>query len=332
MISIRNSVTELEKCYREREVAVESYLTALRNVSAYTIEFDEETSATQRKYLGGLADDVATGTTEVLLDSRSALRALLRDYRDKAAQYLSTLRDELSGTARALEEILDSLSQADGDHETRVRAAVGRLRELARTPGAGEVRGAIVAATDDIELSVEQMRKQHQLTVSQFQVEIRMLHKRIDALEASASLDLLTQLLNRGETEDRIRCVSAESCLLLMQVNGFRMAEVHYREQVAAELAAAFAKRLRNCLPPTAVVGRWSHEEFVAILDVSKKDAMATAKWISEHLSGSYACLLAGKTVRPNLQINVAVVECKGNTPERLMERVRAFLTGEPAR
>jgi GGDEF domain-containing protein len=156
-----------------------------------------------------------------------------------------------------------------------------------------------------------------------------MLHKRIDSLEASASLDLLTQLLNRREIEEKIRSAPPESCLLLLRVQGFRLAEVHFRADVAAELAAAFTKRLRNCVPPTTSIGRWSHEEFVAILSVSNSEANSTAKWVAEHLSGSYACLLAGKTVRPSLQINVAVLETAGNTPDRLIERVKAFLNGE---
>jgi len=75
------------------------------------------------------------------------------------------------------------------------------------------------------------------------------------------------------------------------------------------------------------VIGRWSSEEFVAILDLPKREALTTAKWVSEHLSGSYSCLLAGKTVRPSLQIDVAVVENAGNTPERLIGRVKAFFT-----
>ena len=39
-------------------------------------------------------------------------------------------------------------------------------------------------------------------------------------------------------------------------------------------------------------------------MDVKKSDALATGKWITEHLSGSYACLNAGKTVRPALHLN----------------------------
>ncbi|HEY2012325.1 MAG TPA: GGDEF domain-containing protein [Bryobacteraceae bacterium] len=329
MISIRNSVAELERCHRERDLAVECYFGAIRNVADYTIELDEEFSAPQRKYLSDLAGEVASGSQEILVESRATLRGLLRDYRDKAAKYLAGLREELAGTARALEEILDSLSQTDGDHEAAVTTALGRLRSIAASPEGRAVRTDLQAVTDTIAKSVDQIHKQHQLTVSQFQVEIRMLHKRIDSLEAAASLDELTQLFNRREIEERIQTAPPESCLLLVRVSGIRLAEVHYREDVAAELAAAFTKRLRNCLPPTAVIGRWSREEFAALVCVPGSEAIVTAKWISEHLSGSYSCLLAGKTVRPNLQVSVAVVETAGHPPDRLMERVKGFLSSD---
>lgn len=329
MISIRDSLSELEKCHRERETAVDCYLSAIRNVADYTVEFDQEVAAPQRQYLTALADEVSSGKLDVLAESRATLRALLRDYRDKAAVYLTTLREELAGTTRALEEILDSLSQADGDHETRLRSALVRLRQVADSPAGDVVRTVVKVAADSIEQSVEQMRKQHQLTVSQFQVEIRMLHKRIDSMEAAAALDQLTSLFNRREIEERIRAATADACLLLIRVSGIRLAEVHYREDVAAELTAAFTKRLRNCLPPNATVGRWSREEFAAILSVPKPEATLTAKWISENLSGSYSCLLAGKAVRPALQVNVAVMEPTGCTPDRLIERVKGFLTAE---
>jgi GGDEF domain-containing protein len=329
MISIRNSVTELENCHQEREVVLECYLTAIRNVAAYAIDLDEETSATHRQYLTSLADDVTSGTQAVLVDSRATLRGLLRGYRDKAVEYLNGLREELAGTARALEEILDSLSQSEGDHEAKVRSAIVLLRDIAGSPEGKAVRDLVESAAGAIEQSVEQIRKQHQLTISQMQVEIRMLHKRIDAMETSASLDLLTQLYDRQEIEGRIRGASSGTCLLLAKAAGIRTAEVHYKEDVASELTAAFTKRLRNCLPPTAAIGRWSREEFVAVLNMPKREATTAARWISEHLTGPYACLLNGKTVRPSLQVHVAVVESEGNTPDRLMERVKAFLTGD---
>jgi diguanylate cyclase (GGDEF)-like protein len=330
MISIQSSLSELERSHQLRAAVLDAYVLAIRNIAHYPVELDEELTVSHRKHLEALAGEVGTGGPEALLDSRATLRGLLRDYRDKAAQYLGNLRDELAGTARSLEEVLDSLSQADGDHETNLRTALGKLRQVAAAPGCAALGSVVSAATDSIESSLEQLRKQHQLTTSQFLVEIRMLHKRIDALERAASVDEVTRLATREELTERIGSAPAgQYCLLLVGARGLRRAEVQYGTEVGAELCAAFAKRLRNSLPLSAVIGRWGAEEFAAILTVKKSEAVASAKWIMEHLSGAYACLKGGKTVRPAVQLTVGVVETAANEdPERIIDRVGAFLVG----
>ena len=137
MISIQSSLTDLERAHQIRAAVLDCYVLAIKNIAHYAVELDDELTASHRKYLASLADEVATGTPEALSDSRATLRGLLRDYRDKAGQYLGNLRDELAVTARTLEEVLDSLSQADGDHENNIRAALGKLRQVAAAPGHG---------------------------------------------------------------------------------------------------------------------------------------------------------------------------------------------------
>src|SRR5581483_5058382 len=120
MISLRKTVSELDRCAQLRELAIECYVNALRNMSHYAIELDPQITSPLRQYLTNLANDVAKGEEDPLRESRATLRGLLRDYRDKAADYLAKLRDELAGTARALQEIMESMSQADGDHENQL--------------------------------------------------------------------------------------------------------------------------------------------------------------------------------------------------------------------
>ncbi|MBZ5728431.1 MAG: GGDEF domain-containing protein [Acidobacteriia bacterium] len=330
MISIQNSLTELQRCHQLRDQALDCYLSAIRNVADYAIELDDGITGPHRQYLTALAGEVAAGTPEVLERSRATLRGLLRDYRGKAAQYLKELREELAGAADALQKILDSMAQTDGDQEFLLHGALGRLREISDSPHATAVREVVLAAAEAIEQSVEQIRQQHQLTVTQFLVEIRVLHKRIDALETAASIDGVTRLLNRGEVEDLIRSAPGRECrLLLLKVPGLRLAERRFSAGVAAELAGAFARRLRNSLPPDTVLGRWREEEFVGILALANPEAMAKAKWIAEHLSGDYACLKDGKAVHPKLQIGVAVLDASGEAPKRTLARVEEFLSGK---
>ena len=329
MISISRSVSDLEKCHQERLHALDCYIAGIKNLAQYTVELNKETTEQQRRHLSALAGDVSSGTREALDESRATLRGLLRDYRDKAVSYMAGLRDELSARARALEEIMSCLAQADGDHEVKLRSALDTLRSISSgNAEAADLFALINAVADSIDQSVDQMRKQHQFTISQFQMEIRMLHKRIDTLETTAALDSLTHLFNRQEMEQRIQHASPPYCLLLVRVVGFRRAEAQYRPDLGAELAAAFTKRLRNALPPETPIGRWSHEEFIAVLRMSKTDVMSLAKRIGEHLSGAYSCLMDGKAVRAALQLSAAVVDVAGEQPARVLEKIGAFFVG----
>jgi GGDEF domain-containing protein len=323
MISIRESVAELERCHARRTQAVESYAAAIQSAAQYAVDLDAEITAPHREYLNTLAEEVKSGRDEVIEQSRATFRALLRDYRDKAAEYLARVREDLAATARALQETLSTLAQSDGDYEASLRGTMQRLRQIAASPAGAPVRAEVASVADAIEAGFEEMRKQHRLTVSQFVVEIQMLHKRIDELETAAAVDNLTRLHNRREMEERVRLTPPGSSLLMVKATGIRLAESRYPSEVTAQLLAAFTKRLRNMLPPNAVIGRWADEEFLAILTMKKSDAMGLANRIAEHLSGAYSCVLNGKTVRPALRLTVAVADSAG---DRLLERVQEFL------
>ena len=329
MNSIQASLTELERYQQARSLAVDCYLSAIKNMAHYVVELDDALTVPHREYLNALASRVSASEPGALEESRATLRGLLRDYRDKASQYLHGLKEELAGTARALQETLDSLSQTDGDQETRLREVLGRLRDISKSAQEPAVRSALRGAAETIEDGLDQIRKQHLLTVSQFLTEIRVLHKRIDELETAASIDRLTQLFNRDEMEDRVRSASGcACCLLLLRVLGIRLVERNFSAPMAAELTGAFTGRLRNSLPPDTVIGRWGTEGFVAMLDLSAPEAMTRAKWIAVNLSGAYACLHKGRTVRPSLQISAGVIDTAGEAPERTLAHVAEFLNG----
>jgi GGDEF domain-containing protein len=327
MISIRNEVDELERFHKLRTQATDCYVSAIRNSAEYAVELEQDLTEPHRKHLRALADAVAEAPPEFVEESCATLRNLLRDYRDKASRYLNTMRAELSGATRALEEILESLARADGENEVNLRTSLDRLREASKISEVQALRALALGAADAIESSVEEMGKQHNLMVSQFQAEIRVLHHRIDALERAASIDALTELLRRVEIEQRIAQGLPGCCLLIIKTGGFHLAASRFHPDVAAEMAGAFSKRLRNSLPPGSEIGRWSEEGFVAIVHVSKPEAAKTAKWISEHLSGAYVCLLDGKTVRPSLQVSVAVFEGSADMARQTVMRVDDFLS-----
>ncbi len=330
MISILNSVSELDRAHELQTILLDSYLQAIKTAAHYSVELDDEITGPHRRYLEAVAADAASGQAEALIESRATFRGLMRDYRDKAARYLQQLRDELAGMARALQETLDSLAQSDGNHATRLRKTVLGLREIPETDDSSVLRAKMQASADSIEVSVDQIRKEHQLAVSQFLVEIRMLHTRIVALEAAATVDMTTGIFNRAEMEERIRSApSGGYHLLLLQVRGLRRAAVQFGPHACDELSGAFIKRLKNSLPQNVTLGRWSTEEFIAMVPEVRDRNTASGRWVTDNLSGAYTCLQAGKTVRPSLQVSVGIADSLAKEPaERTLERVRKFLTG----
>ena len=131
MISIQQNLNELEKSHRFQAISLDCYLAAINNMAHYSLDLDAAITAPHRKYLSDLAGDLAQASPEALVESSATLRGLLRDYRDKAAHYLSGFRAQLSSTAQALQQMVDGLSQCDSDHGQNVIKDVTRLREIA---------------------------------------------------------------------------------------------------------------------------------------------------------------------------------------------------------
>jgi GGDEF domain-containing protein len=324
MISIQNSMSALERCDRLRALTLDCYVTSIRGIAQYAVELDDAITGPHRDCLHRLAGEVAAHQAEGIDQSCASLRSLLRDYHDKAAEYLARLREELAGSAKVLQDLLRSLCQSDGDHEQRFKESLNRLRALSKSRETAKIAAALAGEVDGLEDTLEAIRRYHQLMVSQFLSEIGVLHRRIDSLESAASVDAATKLLRRGRIEEHVRNTAGGTyCLLLVRVNSMRI------PALADELAGAFSKRLRNCLPSGAVMGRWGEGEFIAMLSLSVAEAMAKAKSAAEHLSGVYACVQNGKTVRPSLQVSVAVVGTQGETSDRTLEHIRGFFASE---
>jgi GGDEF domain-containing protein len=271
-----------------------------------------------------LVTELADAPPEGLIESRSTLRGLLRDYHDQAAHYLADLRDQLSATGQALRDVVDALSQSDGDHAEKLGNALCRLREVASSPEGAGIRNAVLAAADGIEGSLEQLRKQHRFTIAQLQTEMRLLHNRIDSLETKVTTDEVTRFSNRRFMAEYLGAIPADGAdLLILKIRGLAEARARFGIATVDELAATLARRLRNSIPKDAVVGRWSEQDFLAVLRAGAAAGGTLVKRVAEHLSMPYACMLAGKVVRIPLTVRAEVLTvAPGAGVEHLEARV----------
>jgi GGDEF domain-containing protein len=299
-------------------LALDCYISAIRNIAHYAADLEPELTGPYRKYLEKLAERLDCGACG-FEDSRATLRALLRDYRDKTSEYLNILREDLNSAALALAEILECLGDTDGDLGDELREALRILREPSGED-CDSIRDTVFAAAKTVENCLTAVRKRHQLSVSQLMIEIRMLHKRIDALERGASVDMLTHLFPRKEMEQRIRKGQPPCQLLLIRASGIVAAASQFGCAVAEELTDAVIRRLRNVLPAAAIVARWSGQGFVALLEVDAAEAAQLAVRVEVCLDGQYACVMDGKAVHPPIQPLVRLLDPAAGAEEGLLQ------------
>jgi GGDEF domain-containing protein len=328
MISIQQSISDLEKSQQLRTLALDCYLAAINNMGHYAVELDGAITGPHRQYLSALAAEVAEPSPDTLAESRATLRGLLRDYRDQAAKYLSGLREQMHSTAQTLQEMIEALSQGDNDHTAKVRTALVRVREVAQSPAGSGVRSLLMPLANAIEQSLEQVRKQHQFTVSQFQTELRMLHNRIDSLEAAAAIDEATKFSNRRFITEYIESLpSGGASFLVLKLQGLAQARGRFGPALADELVATFGRRLRNTLPKDAVVGRWGEQGFLAVQLTGKPAEAIPPQRFADHLSTPYACMLGGKVVRIPMEVTAQYLEFAAESPTRqILARIAEVL------
>jgi hypothetical protein len=183
MISIQQSIAELEQEQRERQLVAECYSAAIENAAEYAIELEGAITDSYRKELREVVQRISNSGIREMEESKRDLRNIFRNHRDSAAKYLNGLRSDLADRAKAFQILVESLAEAEGDHEKQMQSALCVLREVSRNLKGSPAGNLIDGAAANIERSFQQLRKQHQLTIAEFVTETRLLHTRIDQLE-----------------------------------------------------------------------------------------------------------------------------------------------------
>ena len=329
MVSIRQSLAELDAAYRFRTVALECYRSAVQSAGQYAVEVDVDLTESHRRELESLAVRIAESLGEQSLQQIGAeVRSALRHFRDRANEVLEHLRQDLAEKATSLQKIFESMADSDGDHEVRIGKTIRALRDLAAKPEAAAVRGPLSDAAASLNESLEEMKRQHQFTVAQFPTEIQMLHQRIQTLESLAARDHGGDLSARSELESRLVPAIASGepfFLLLLRVRNLAAVRRQYPD-VEEILLDAFSKRLRNCLKPEDCAARWNEDRVAVLAAGNKSDSIAAVRRVAEHVGGTYVIRLGERLVRPVLQVNVAAVDGRTDeTPQRLMGRLESL-------
>jgi GGDEF domain-containing protein len=309
--SLLKHITDLEKSENLREATLASYAAAIETMAQYAVEVKASVAEKHRESLRAIRTQVMEfAGPESLMATQPALRAELRDYRDKCETHLSGLNQEFTAALLSLHEVISSISSSDS-HEKRLTTELQRLDSLAGVGNLQELRAGVRAAVKTIGGFVEQMRREHELTIAQFKDEIRIIQRRMECAEATAAKDP-TGALNRAELETRVRrdmSHDAAVCLEIVKVSNYRDLLSWHGQQLVDEAIVALYKRLRAHLGDAADIGRWREDAFVAKLICSRQDALRVSHELSLKLDGPYICMLNGNRHTLHLRIGIGVAD-----------------------
>lgn len=327
LISIKRAVSELEQCQQLRRAAQDGLGSAVAGVRKYVLEVDPELARKHRQRLGEVSQLLARADSATVFEQADcALHSALREYHARAAEYLSRLHKQLSDSTRALETVLGSMTVDGDDNDKRMREQLNRFGSVARQIQDPVARGLVEAVRAELEICINELRRQHQATVSQMMVEIRMLHSRIQGLQSTPGESGGAEVCCRYEFESRIEGLLTDShpfSLLALTLLNMSYLTAQHGPEICAALKSEFSKRINGRLEPGAAVTQWRDDVFLVMLTDSKRETVMVARDLSKTATGQYEIPVNGARRKLVLSIGSGVVECSGlESLEKVLDRV----------
>ena len=313
MISLRQIANDLDRMEELQRATVESYAHSIGATRQFAIVADRSEAEAFKERLSALEKQLlGHPSPEVSKQVETALRAELQQYQEKAQQRINQLHQDVGAAAVAMKAFAESFSSNSEDHEKQLQGELKNLKILTRSEDLREIKGGIQNSTCAIESSYEQLRKSNQLVIAALQDEIRLLHKAIETEKKAVLTDKQSGAWNRHRVEGRIdeliKRNETFSILLIRIRNLGRLTERFSGPMVDAALKM-MVSNFQQMFGKDVMVGRWSHDDFVAILSLLPSDAIALCREVNRKLSGDYSVPELGIVHTIALQVTSGVVD-----------------------
>jgi GGDEF domain-containing protein len=311
MISLRKSVTELERLEELHRAAVKCYSEALHSTGQNAIELDTAQAAHFRSQLEALRDQLRADAPRGELEAvQNSFDAQLKDYHDKTRDQVQRLRQEVLAASAAVESFAGSINESEVNLESGIQRELNTLNQSASSDDIRLIRGAIQASTAKIAGNIRQMRSSNQLAIAQLKDEIRLLHQEVQAARRSQTADPSAESHQRmsGRMEECIKKKTPFSVLLVV-VRNLEGLQNCYSDHVIESALRGFQSRFENILPSSALVGRWTRDQFAAILSTAPGNAIEMSSEAVRKLSEPFLAQDKGASHSISFHPRAGVVE-----------------------
>lgn len=185
------------------------------------------------------------------------------------------IRDELEDARVGQQQAINLVDGMERDVSRSVKGSLnyqnslGHCLEMLDAP----VEKSLPNILNELQQSTQLMQDQQALFLFQLraaQNEIKTLREKLEQTSLAATLDGLTQLLNRNTfnrvLEQAISKAPKKVALVMLDIDHFKQFNDEYGHPLGDRVLEHVGQVLRNSLPPEAVAARYGGEEFCVIL------------------------------------------------------------------
>ena len=339
MISLRKAATDLERLEELCQALAKCYGLAIQSSAEYAVELEPRNTEYFRQRLHLLEERCKqAGSPEQYHAVQASLREELRNYRDQGRQHMTAMRQELNSAVAAMRVLADNVSTSGDEHETQLHREVGRLESVAASEDLKLIRKGITSASGAIVQACGQLRRSHQLVVSQLQDEIRTLHQAMDSERGKVDRDYASGAWSRQKINERINHLLRDNepfCVLLINVKNLRSLGRQHPPAVITDALKALVKEFDGILGGGSMIGRWSEDIFCSVLEMDPSVALSLSADVKRKLSLSYPIWTSGVAQILTMETSTGIVDRrKDSDPSnfyRKLEQMATAMTGPAA-
>ena len=279
---------------------------------------------------GVLTKDSSPGTFK---STHRQVLKFLRSWGDHTETYFARKTAEVVEVITELAGTAEFIGKRDQRYVQKFNEITAGLQSIAQLEDLSRMRTSLLRSAGELKGCVEKMAREGSETIAQLQSSVASHRKELDQAKELATLDPLTGLYNRRESEIRIgkRLASqAPFCVVLIDLKNFKQINDRHGNEAGDELLRQIANELRMASRAEDTIGRWDGDEFILVIDGGLMNTRIKVQRMMPWVFGNYQLNLSGNIVNVMASAVVGMAEWSpGETLSQVLTRAQAELYRE---
>jgi diguanylate cyclase len=314
-------------------VLLSAYQLALLAMGKNAVLACSGVSADLRENLAAIGSQLTTKISiKAAKETEQQVEKEMEKWGGNTAEYFKAKTNEVKELLLVLAHTAESVGERDQRYANQFTELTTQLHTIADLNDLGQVRSSLMKRAKELKSYVDQMAQESKKSVAQLKAEVSTYETKLKAVEELALRDTLTQLSNRRNVEERIEWRiqhQQEFTVVILDLNNFKEVNDTYGHTAGDGLLKQFAQELRGCIRSSDLVGRWSGDEFIIVLDCNLLSAKAQIERVEKWVFGEYTIQSGNGKGEIKIKVDAAVGMTQwqaGETLKHLIESADAAM------